>query len=667
MAVQTYFKSNNLAINFKVDKLSWHEVLISDIEIENGIYIQKIHLVHDLKSAKSLTLKSLNINITSIDIVALKNTLSKLSTHSATPSTETPLRFANLKSYCDALLPIDVQLHVQTLLYANTRLPFQFHVQHKAQSTQTEFVFSGEDFSSTSSKDFQMVSEKYNGTLKLLCAENAVSLSSSGLSFRLHRLVEKSTPLFISNSNWTGKNIQMRLTEDDQLYFKTQMTLNMFATAGPQKIHMRLPDFLVHGHYDLRAPQNSRIEVQSNRNQISKPHSLNIESATFTAFSFNTSGNEFKGLLKFKDIVYKNSKQEPLISDWHMNARVDVQKAQTVVAADLSNSTHNLLFKNLQLVKKEKALHILLDKNRSQIRLDSNITDLLPKTKEALKSASGVVSFSGHLVYDKDIFSGKLNMDAKNIHLKTDYGNVSQLDWNHDIIDFKKYASGPHKTLTAKEINIGTSIHNVSLEYQVRNIHKIAINKMHFEYEDAAFDSASFFANPLQKEIENLSLQIKNFKLEKFLVLSLGSNVKADGTLSGNVNINIKAQLPSIEGTLNADRMGWIQYRKDGDIQHKNLQLADSPMTILNNYLYNFHYTSLNLDLSSDTHYQMAALFKAYGHNPDYLKGTPLKLNITLEQNILGAIQSMMLSYNLPVKLKEKLEEKLNTTENNNR
>ena len=79
-------------------------------------------------------------------------------------------------------------------------------------------------------------------------------------------------------------------------------------------------------------------------------------------------------------------------------------------------------------------------------------------------------------------------------------------------------------------------------------------------------------------------------------------------------------------------------------------------MDILQGYLYDFAFETLSLQIESDKNYDSIMILNTLGRNPQYVQGKPLKLNIKLEQNILAAVQSMMLTYDLPNKLKEKLE-----------
>ncbi|MBY0315177.1 MAG: YdbH domain-containing protein, partial [Bdellovibrionales bacterium] len=126
--------------------------------------------------------------------------------------------------------------------------------------------------------------------------------------------------------------------------------------------------------------------------------------------------------------------------------------------------------------------------------------------------------------------------------------------------------------------------------------------------------------------------------------------------LFGHVNLRYKDKIPTIQGQLQGEGPGWIRYRPPGNRPKITIQSTDNPMDILQGYLYDFAFETLSLQIESDKNYDSIMILNTLGRNPQYVRGKPLKLNIKLEQNILAAVQSMMLTYDLPNKLKEKLE-----------
>src|SRR5688572_24069450 len=73
--IVTYLKSKNIAIDFRLQKLSWNEILLTDINIENGILIPKIHILRDSSSPQIAHIQSIVVDVTSIDVWTTKKVM----------------------------------------------------------------------------------------------------------------------------------------------------------------------------------------------------------------------------------------------------------------------------------------------------------------------------------------------------------------------------------------------------------------------------------------------------------------------------------------------------------------------------------------------------------------------------------------------------------------
>ena len=163
--------------------------------------------------------------------------------------------------------------------------------------------------------------------------------------------------------------------------------------------------------------------------------------------------------------------------------------------------------------------------------------------------------------------------------------------------------------------------------------------------------------NPIERTTKDFEAAIYKLSLEKALKLALGDSVTAEGSLDGQIQIFFKGKKPMAKGHLQSSKKGWIRYRKPGSSPPKQEITSTNPMDILEAYLYDFYYDQLYIDFETDDQFDMKMTLRTQGQNPGYLKGKPLKLNINLEQNLLAAFKAMMLTYNLPHKIKEKIEE----------
>lgn len=467
-----------------------------------------------------------------------------------------------------------------------------------------------------------------------------------------------------------SKNFSLVISKDNTATFQLPLNLKISAQSGTQLLKGDLPSLSVNGTYSLDASQKNRLELTAKNLKLSAPHNVSAQSLLLDLSSQGDWSTHMAGALKVANVSYTlppkpkkvaSAKQDgkslkPLFT--HVSATVRFEKQGEAVEAniDVSDKTKNLAITQLNVKHSTSGSAVSFKKHQTQIKLNSQITELLPITQEHIKSLSGTLSAEGTVTLKDDALNGKIKLSGKDISLSSGYGDIMGLQWEHDVLSLKTFASSSHQSLFIKSFTAGKTIDNISLDYQVLGPDNIQAQKLHLEHEKALIEAENFSVHPLRQELKNFKASIKNLPLEKVLALAVGAFVTATGDLSGHLNLEFKDKIPTVNGRLTSNKDGWILYRKDGDTQQKGLQLSDSPMTILNSYLYNFNYKTLDLDIRSNKNYEMNVLLGAYGHNPDYLNGKPLKLKLNLEQNVLAAIQSMMLSYDLPSKLKERIE-----------
>ena len=120
--------------------------------------------------------------------------------------------------------------------------------------------------------------------------------------------------------------------------------------------------------------------------------------------------------------------------------------------------------------------------------------------------------------------------------------------------------------------------------------------------------------------------------------------------------IDYKGKVPLFKGHLKAKEKGVIRYRKPGQGPIDFKTVTANPMDILHSYLYDFDYSQLDIDMDSNQKYDMKMTLRTLGKNPQYMEGKPLKLNIKLDQNLLAGFKAMMLTYDMPNKIKDKIE-----------
>lgn len=654
-SAEWYFKNKNISAQFKIEKLDWNDILITHINLENGIIIPKIHIQRSPDSQQIARISSIVMDVTSIDILTTQKLAALFSQQEDTPPSPLPT-FSDLKTHCDQLQHSHVDVRIQNIVHENTSIPLNFQLLHQRQSDATTLTFSGDSLEINKNENLKLDIENYKGDFALNCSKENVSITSKEFALSIKEASLGAPRIMAKKTYLLSSGIDIQITPDNRLTAKIPLQTNVKAHFNEQKLDFHLPRFLVSGVVSLDESQPTHLQLFIDNFSSKTPQSVSLQKLSVTFSKISRDLNTVTGHFDIKNFTFKDEKQTPLIQNVHIASHFEKNKDVISLKANVTDAAKVLSLKNIQVRRQNDNTTLLLDKHQSKIKLNGNIPDLIPMAKEYLKTASGDISLSGQVELQGTTPKGQLRFWTKGIDLSTGFGDIAGMSFDHDVTSLNTFSSSRNRNLKIKSAVVGKAIDNIDLDYHAESKDLILAQKLHLEHEGAQIDATNFEIYPLKKELKNFKSTIKKLKLDHVLAMAVGPFITADGTLSGNLALELQDKIPTVKGNLTSDQESWIHYRKEGDQQQKAITLSDNPMSILNNYLYNFHYKKLDLEITTNRDYQMNVLLAAYGHNPDYLKGKPLKLKINLEQNVLGAIQSMMLSYDLPSKLKEKLE-----------
>lgn len=654
-AIHYYLNKKNIQAQFSIQKLDWNEILITDIQVENGIHIPKLHVLRDASSSQMGQIASVDIDVASIDVWTTQKLIKQLAPEDNASDGEGP-QFSDLQKYCQWLEPTNVKFHIQKLIHENTEIPLNVALEHTPKSNKTVFSFAGKNLHYALNERFQIQTDGYSGKMELECGTDKIRFSGDPVILSIIHLHSQSPKLTIKNSKLISKKMDLTLSADNRAVLHFPLQLKVTAETAAQKYVADFPRLLITSDQSLDASKKSSLFINGKNLKMSAPYSLSIAK---TDLEFATTYNwseSLDGAIHIYGLTYNDAKNKPLIRN--VSSKIQLQKNQETLSAvvGFSDKTKLLDIKNVHVLQTGNTITAEFDKKSTLFRLNSEIAELLPLAKEYVHTLSGTVRLGGLVSYKNAKLDGNIQLEGRDIAVTSEYGNASDVSFDHDIVSLSTLESSPSQKIRIKSLTVGKEIRRFALDYQVLNRSLIIGQKLHLEHEGAKIDARNFAIDPEQKALRDFKASIENLKLDTLLVLAVGPLITADGNLSGELNLEFEGKTPVVSGRLKSDTAGWIRYRQPGQVQQKNISLSDNPMNILNSYLYNFEYQDLDLELSSDKNYKMNVLLKAFGRNPDYLSGKPLKLKINLEQNVLAAIQSMMLSYDLPSKLKEKIE-----------
>ncbi len=621
-----------MSLQMKVTELSTERLRVEDIILDHTTRVPLLDLSFSLFDKQ---VSKIEIKISQLDLNSLQSLFKKIQKDQTAESLP-PLSFSEGLKICQEMIAPTLDVNIDKILIDQKSIEPNLSVQKQMDGLHLLW------------KDPQ-----FAGDLFLRCKDDLISVEAPQMIFKMKEF--RWETFFVNHLEFEASRSFFRWSPTAAVQFALPGNLTFAAEKEKQKWKIHAPFLLISGQsassdFKKVVVHGLLKNVTIDKDQtlsfaaLEMEHTIDLKNPTISS----------QGKFKLKNISLKTKKD--LVTGLHLTSQYDWTGNDYSLVMDLKDQTNELHISNLKISgSPANAEHrVKLDPKRSLIQLNSQMTTWLPVLKDSVKTMSGSLQLQGRLFSKAQRLTGGLTILGKKISAETEFGNFENLSFSHGIKSFETFASPPQQHLEIDRIDIGPGITQVKLDYQIDDLKKIKVDELNLSFEEAHITARNFVLNSTDKRIENFSAVILNLSLEKTLALGLKDTVSAKGRLQGHLDLNYVGSRPIINGLLAAPTAGWIQYRT-GKPQGQ-LSISDGPMDILNSYLYNFHYTTLSLKIISDKDYNMQMQLGTLGHNPDYLDGKPLKLNINLQQNLLAAMQSMMLTYDLPSRIKERLE-----------
>lgn len=291
-------------------------------------------------------------------------------------------------------------------------------------------------------------------------------------------------------------------------------------------------------------------------------------------------------------------------------------------------------------------------------KLTNELLALLPKKEYGMNRIAGNLAVSGSATYSAGKITGPITLTTRDGFLDTNYGRFEKVSIDYQLDSLiPLLPSSSLQSITSKVTIWDESHYEIATSFHTKDHSHFLFDSFHMKEQKAEINTDQAFSLDLDPlTLRDFHIVLHNVPLERLLQFALKETITAEGAVAGDLGLEYIDQKPKIYGTLSQTSPGRIRYRLTGSVPSKTLKFTDGPMDILNGYLYDFVYSELSVKITTDEKYQMIVRLSTTGRNPDYLGHKPLKLNLNVEQNLLSALKSLMLSYNLPEQLKERLE-----------
>lgn len=216
-------------------------------------------------------------------------------------------------------------------------------------------------------------------------------------------------------------------------------------------------------------------------------------------------------------------------------------------------------------------------------------------------------------------------------------------------------ATKGQQTVTVDEILLGLPLKNGKMSVTLEENGNAAFAPSTWNWADGTLSTGGATINIYEPKLPNVTLSAKGLALEQLLESLLKKGISATGRLDGEIPISFTKEGDAMitNGSLSTIGGGTVKYTPDGE---SPLQLGQSFQTdLLLQALQNFRYEVLNMTINSKDAQDLNILLHVKGRNPELYDGQTIELNINLNGNLLGIVQSGMDIYTLPERLQEQL------------
>lgn len=648
-AIIRYLDSRGISIDFTVVSLNPQKVVLKDIVIEDAIVIDELSADLHLGNIGLGKLRSLRMTVSRLDIPTAQKVMERLSSPEQQPKA---WDFFALRESCAQLYPLTLDVRIQRLTWGRLEIPSDITLTHASAQGRFDLSLEGKTQNIQAFEDLSLAEADYAAAFSLICAEQQIEIATQTFSMNLAGL--KYGADRVDQLKMSSAAGQILITTNNVIAGHLTMSAQTRGRYAAQTFDLSVREFSVKASSLLQDLKNGSLKSGFKSLKIRSPQNVSMDSGKLSLYKQSDSPNT-TGDFQLDKIKYRDDKAV-LAQNMDVLGTLNLDKDFLRTRLDVRDATNTLHFEKLEISQNVKTSALRLKfGDLSQVKLSPRMEQLWPSLKDTVTEASGTVALSGQLDYKSGVGEGRITLKGKNINAVSEYGTFKNLNFEHDVISLPPVMSSENRTADIEEVVIGAPLEKLKVNYQMLSPQDVRVENLSLLFDGATITSSPFTVDPLAPAVKGFKAKIVKFPLESLLKMGLKDTVTASGQLSGNVTFSLVNRIPQIEGTLAAEGPGWIRHRT-GKAPTEGIKLSDGPMEILNGYLYDFSYQTLSVDIKTDDKYKMVMTLRTLGHNPAYLEGKPLRLNVNLEQNLLAAFQSMMLTYDLPNKLKERFE-----------
>ncbi|TNF28351.1 MAG: hypothetical protein EP319_09250 [Deltaproteobacteria bacterium] len=293
--------------------------------------------------------------------------------------------------------------------------------------------------------------------------------------------------------------------------------------------------------------------------------------------------------------------------------------------------------------------------------LNSNLKNVdfkktFPCVGKDISEVKGDLSVSGYVNLGKKK-GERLDVSLKGAGFNWEEMKVNGVDINSNVVSFSTFAGSTPSEVKIKKVGLAFDLNDISLRYLV-SPDKVKVEGFDLKVLEGKLWSEPFELDRKSNTTENLIINVDDLPLNDVLKVGLKDAVEATGKLRGSLPISWIAQTPVVKaGVLETKDNGILRYNpKTINPLEKTGNLN---VNMLSDYLKDFRYSKLGIDVDSDEKYNLQMKAKILGVNPAVNNGRPLKFGFNLGLDIKNALISYLALMKIPKKMEQNFLKKL--------
>jgi hypothetical protein len=293
--------------------------------------------------------------------------------------------------------------------------------------------------------------------------------------------------------------------------------------------------------------------------------------------------------------------------------------------------------------------------------LDSNLSKIdfkktVPCIGTDISEVKGDLALKGYMNLGKRK-SERLDVVLKGAGFQWEEMQVKGLDINSNLVSFSTFQGDTPSEIKIKKVGLAFDLKNVYLNYLVTR-DQVKVESFDLKVLDGKLWSDPFVLDRKTNTTEYLVVKVDNLPLNDVLKVGLKDAVEATGKLQGTLPVKWMKNTPVVKGgVLETKELGILRYNpKTINPLEKTGNLN---VNMLSDYLKDFRYSKLGIDVDSDEKYNLQMKAKILGVNPAVNNGRPLKFGFNLGLDIKNALISYLALMKIPKKMEQNFLKKL--------